>query len=158
MPYDRCSSTDSRETSHQGATCLVLVLGQGFGNLSYRSSGWFAVTKLSQHLVSVVENVSLLLHAHVHGVLVRISVKACQDMVIQRFLWHMSCFPATPYHQNIPISCPLSRIAAHWSGKVSSECPGIKNVAVMLYLSNIFKRRSTPSVPAKYPREISTCH
>lgn len=50
-----------------------------FANLPPRrhaASGWFAATKVRQHFVGLIEDVSLLLHRHVHWVLVGVPVQA----------------------------------------------------------------------------------
>lgn len=54
-----------------------------------------------------------------------------------------------------PISCPLSTIFLICLGKDSTECAGVNQVALMLYLSQSFSRRSMPTVAPKTPRETS---
>ncbi len=55
------------------------------------------------------------------------------------------------HHWKAYISCPASLTISHSSRNVSSECPGTKKVDLMPYLSNNFRRRRTPTVPAKRP-------
>ena len=55
----------------------------------------------------------------------------------------------------LTISWPASTIIRHSSGKVSRLCPGMNQVVLILYLSNILSKRRTPMVPAKRPREMS---
>lgn len=53
--------------------------------------------------------------------------------------------------QTTCISCPASLTISHSSLNVSSECPGMNHVVLILYLSKSFSRRRTPTVPAKSP-------
>jgi len=69
----------------------------------------------------------------------------------------------SPKHLDLQyISCPASLIIVHSSGKVSSECPGMNQVVLMLYLANSFRSLRTPIVPANIPIHhlaiLSTVH
>ena len=44
---------------------------------------------------------------------------------------------------------------AHSSGNVSRECPGMNQVVLMLYFSNILRSLRTPTVPANRPSKVS---
>lgn len=91
----------------------------------------------------------------------------CSRDIATGFSWLYPCSP---------ISWPLSATIRHCSGNlgigfhrqhidwfeiwsyahVSKLWPGMKNVVLMLYLSNSLKRRSTPIVPANKPRDLSS--
>lgn len=68
--------------------------------------------------------------------------RCCSIVMSLGFSWEYPCSP---------ISCPASRTAAISLGKDSSECPGMNQVALTLYLSKNFSRRSVPTVAAQTP-------
>ena len=92
----------------------------------------------------LVHDGSLLLQCHSDWVLMAISVESYRLHVSRGLIGLTSSIA-------IPISWPASAIIRHSSGNVSREWPGMNQVVLMLWRSNIFNRRRTPIVPAKRP-------